>query len=55
MMYINSLSPEYYLMLEDDVIARKNYDRDIIKVLIIFIILYINIIQNWIQLKTLLT
>jgi len=31
MMYINSLSPEYYLMLEDDVIARKNYDRDIIK------------------------
>jgi len=31
MMYINNLSPEYYLMLEDDVIARKNYDSDILK------------------------
>ena len=40
MMYINNLSPEYYLMLEDDVIARKNYDSDILKVLLILIFLY---------------
>jgi len=31
MMFIYNLNPEYYLMLEDDVIARKNYDYDIIK------------------------
>ena len=54
MMYINSLSPEYYLMLEDDVIARKNYDSDILKVLVILISL-LSLTKNWILLKKILT
>ena len=32
MMYIYNLHPAYYLMLEDDVITRKDFAKDVMKV-----------------------